>query len=142
MAGNRIVEDVMTSKKERGICELYAEDPERADALVFGRVAHGDRRGFLKGAGLAAMGAVVGGAIPFHRNMPGGLIPAALAETTKDFKLEGKDGLTVLNDRPINAETPAHLLDDDVTPNEAAVRPQQRHGPGDGRKDRRHRLDV
>ena len=106
----------MTSKSERGICELYAEDPERADALVFGRETHGDRRGFLKGAGLAAMGAVVGGTIPFHRAMPGGLIPAALAETTKAFKIEGKDGLTVLNDRPVNAETPAHLLDDAVTP--------------------------
>ncbi|MGH6903438.1 MAG: sulfite oxidase, partial [Geminicoccaceae bacterium] len=28
----------------------------------------------------------------------------------------GKDGLIVLNDRPVNAETPAHLLDDPVTP--------------------------
>lgn len=27
-----------------------------------------------------------------------------------------KDGLTILNERPINAETPAHLLDDAVTP--------------------------
>lgn len=106
----------MTSKKERGICELYAEDPERADALIFGRVAHEDRRGFLKGAGLAAMGAAVGAAIPFHRNMPSGLIPAALADTKKDFRIAGKDGLTVLNDRPVNAETPAYLLDDDVTP--------------------------
>ena len=79
----------MTSKIERGLCELYAEDPERADALVFGRVAHDDRRGFLKGAGLAAMGLAVGGAIPFHRNMPAGLIPAALAETKKDFRIEG-----------------------------------------------------
>ena len=39
-----------------------------------------DRRGFLGGAGLAAMGAAVGGAIPFAANMPGGLIPAALAQ--------------------------------------------------------------
>lgn len=107
----------MTSKKkERGICELYAEDPERADALVFGRVAHEDRRGFLKGAGLAAMGAAVGAAIPFHRNLPSGLIPAALADTKEDFRIAGKDGLTVLNDRPVNAETPAYLLDDDITP--------------------------
>jgi DMSO/TMAO reductase YedYZ molybdopterin-dependent catalytic subunit len=106
----------MSSKRERGLFELYAEDPERADALVFGRVAHEDRRGFLKGAGLAAMGAVVGGAIPFHRSMPSGLIPAALADAKKPFVLEGKDGLTIYNDRPVNAETPAHLLDDDVTP--------------------------
>ena len=32
------------------------------------------------------------------------------------FDLTGKDGLVVLSDRPINAETPAHLLDDAVTP--------------------------
>ena len=29
-----------------------------------------------------------------------------------------KDGLVVLNDRPLNAETPAHLLDDAITPTE------------------------
>jgi DMSO/TMAO reductase YedYZ molybdopterin-dependent catalytic subunit len=106
----------MTTGKVRGLCELYQDDPERADALVFGRVPYPDRRGFLRGAGLATMGAVLGGTIPFHRSMPAGLIPAALAETTKGFVLEGKDGLTVLADRPVNAETPAHLLDDDVTP--------------------------
>ena len=27
-----------------------------------------------------------------------------------------KDGLTLLNDRPVNAETPPHLLDDPITP--------------------------
>lgn len=102
--------------RERGICELYQEDPERADALLFGRIANSDRRGFLRGAGLAAMSAVVGAAIPFHRNMPSGLIPAALAEEKEAFTLKGKEGLTVLNDRPINAETPAHLLNDDITP--------------------------
>jgi DMSO/TMAO reductase YedYZ molybdopterin-dependent catalytic subunit len=103
--------------RERGLCELYQEDPDRADYLVFGRVSHADRRGFLKGAGLATMGAFLGATIPFHRNMPAGLIPAAYAEETSDFLLKTKDGLTVLNDRPINAETPPPLLDDDVTPN-------------------------
>ncbi len=103
-------------KTERGICELYADDPDRADALVFGRRVNKDRRGFLKHSGLAAMATAVGAAIPYQRFMPGGLIPAALAETTEPFVIAGKDGLTVLNDRPINAETPAHLLDDDVTP--------------------------
>jgi DMSO/TMAO reductase YedYZ molybdopterin-dependent catalytic subunit len=108
----------MRQRRTRGICELYEEDPERADALVFGRRVEADRRGFLKGAGLAAMGAAVGGAVVHARNMPGGLIPAAFAETTQSFTIEGKDGLTVLNDRPVNAETPAHLLDDPVTPND------------------------
>lgn len=105
------------AEKERGICELYEDDPERADRQLFGREVEDDRRGFLRGAGLAAMGAAIGASIPFHRNMPGGLIPAALADSHNKFKIKGKNGLTVLNDRPVNAETPAHLLDDKVTPN-------------------------
>ena len=68
---------------ERSIDELYQDDPERADALVFGRKADVNRRGFLGGSGLAAMSAAVGGAIPFAANMPGGLIPAALAQERK-----------------------------------------------------------
>ncbi|NNG03062.1 MAG: molybdopterin-dependent oxidoreductase, partial [Inquilinus sp.] len=104
-------------EKTKGLNALYAENPDRADWLAFGRVPHRDRRGFLKGAGLAAIGAAVGATIPFHRGMPAGLIPAALAQTTETFAFEGKNGLTLLNDRPLNAETPAHLLDDAVTPN-------------------------
>ncbi len=104
-------------KKTVGIHELYAIDPIRADALLWGRRAHRlTRRGFIKGGGLAAMGAALGAHIPFAGLMPEGLIPAALAQSDSDFVLPGKDGLTVLNDRPINAETPAHLLDDRVTP--------------------------
>lgn len=104
----------MSKQKERDIFELYQEDPEKADEIVFGRVANPDRRGFLKGAGLAGMAALVGASIPFHRYMPSGLIPVAMAE--EPFRIEGKDGLTILNDRPVNAECPAHLLDDAVTP--------------------------
>jgi len=103
----------MTNKTERGLFELYDDDPDRADALIFGRTAERDRRGFLKGAGLATMGAMIGAAIPFHRNMPAGFIPVAFAKTAE---IKGKDGLTLVNDRPINAETPAHLLGDAVTP--------------------------
>jgi len=105
----------MTDTK-RGLCELYDDDPERADALVFGRRWQPDRRGFLKGAGLAAFSAAVGAAVPFARNLPGGLIPAALADETNWVAFVAESGLTVFNDRPINAETPAHLLDDDITP--------------------------
>ena len=70
----------MTGQRERSLEELYRDDPERADALVFGRVTEPSRRGFLNGAGLAAMGAAVGGGIPFAANMPSGLIPAAMAQ--------------------------------------------------------------
>ena len=66
----------MAGKKlpERSFQELYRDDPERADALVWGR------RGALQGAARAAMGTALGAAIPFGRNMPSGLVPAALAQ--------------------------------------------------------------
>lgn len=114
------------SKTERTIEEIYADDPERADTVVFGRKTGIDRRGFLGGAGLAAMGAAVGGAIPFSQNMPAGLIPAALAQASPPapaakgpqyLNFPGKDGkLVVLGDKPLVAETPAELLDDATTP--------------------------
>ena len=95
--------------------ERYNQDPDEADHLLFGRRTYADRRGFLKNAGLAAMGALVGAAIPFHRNIPAHFIPVALAS---EPVIRGKDGLTVLNDRPMCAETPPHLLDDAITPTE------------------------
>lgn len=76
------------------------------------------RRRFLHTAGLSAMGALVGAAIPFERNLPPGLMPVALAQDVGTELMTDKDGLVVLGDRPLNAETPAHLLDDDVTPYE------------------------
>lgn len=105
------------TKIERGLFELYAEDPERADALLLGRRPFADRRGFLRGAGLGTIGAVLGATVPFARHFPSGLIPVALAEGAATAPIRGKlPGLVVLNDRPLNAETPAHLLDHDVTP--------------------------
>lgn len=74
------------------------------------------RRGFVKGAGLAALGAALGMAIPFGRYYPAGVVPAALAQDTGADLMSEKEGLTLHNDRPLNAETPAHLLDDDITP--------------------------
>ena len=104
-------------RSERGIHELYAEDPKRADWLLWGRKADPlTRRGFLTRSGLLAMTSMLGAHIPFAKNMPSGLIPAALAASDEMFVIPGKEALTVLNDRPINAETPPHLLDDDVTP--------------------------
>ncbi len=125
----------MSGPIERSIHELYQDDPERADAVAFGRKTDVSRRGFLGNAGLAAMGAAVGGAIPFAENMPGGLIPAALAQGQpasppatapaaapaapkgpQYLSFPGKDKLVVLGDRPLVAETPAELLDDNTTP--------------------------
>ena len=115
----------MAGETERSIDELYRDDPERADAVAFGRKTDVGRRGFLGGAGLAAMGAAVGGAIPFAANIPGGLIPAAMAQLAEapkgpqHLKFPGKDDkLVLLGERPLVAETPEHLLDDDTTPTE------------------------
>lgn len=96
-----------------GLHEFFAKDPIAADEAFFGRVSHANRRGFLRGAGLASMAAMVGASIPFNRNMPAGLVPAAFAS---EDALKGKDGLKLFNDRPVNAETPPHLLDDPITP--------------------------
>lgn len=105
------------TEKRRGIHDLYAKDPVAADELVWGRLSNPvTRRGFLTKGGLVAMSAAVGATIPFAHLMPRGLIPAALAQSPEPFQIPGKDGLVILNDRPINAETPAHLLDDRVTP--------------------------
>lgn len=120
------------AKKERLIDELYDQDPEGADAVVFGRRTDVSRRGFLGGAGLAAMSAAVGGTIVYSTHMPGGMMPAAFAQEAKQdppatapppaagpqkLNFPGKDsGLVVLGDKPLVAETPEHLLDDDTTP--------------------------
>lgn len=106
MAGTRI------RGQERGLAELYAGDPERADALAWGR------RGLLRGSALAAMSAALGAAIPFGRHMPAGLLPAALAQPAGAppiLRMDGKAALIVLGDRPLVAETPETLLDDEVT---------------------------
>jgi DMSO/TMAO reductase YedYZ molybdopterin-dependent catalytic subunit len=103
-------------RQERTVQELYRDDPERADAVVFGR------RGALSGASLAAMGAALGAAIPFGAQMPAGLIPAALAQGApagagpRTLNLPGKAALILLGERPLVAETPEHMLDDAVTP--------------------------
>lgn len=98
-------------RKERGLFELY-DDPERADALLW------SRRRFVKGtlgsAGLLSLQTRLGGIIRYARFLPAGYIPVALAEQTDP--LSSRDGnLRVLNDRPLNSETPAHLLDDQIT---------------------------
>jgi len=115
------------SKIERSMEELYKDDPERADAVVFGRKTDFNRRGFLGTAGLAAVGATVGGAIPFSQNMPGGLMPVAFAQDKPaaapaakgpiPLNFPGKsDKLVVLGERPLVAETPESQLNDDTTP--------------------------
>ncbi len=108
-------------RTERSVQELYRDDPARADALAFGR------RGALKGSALAAMGAAVGGAIPFAGSMPAGTLPALFARPAaaqgaaqgagqpQVLRMDGKAPLILLQERPLVAETPEHLLDEAVT---------------------------
>lgn len=70
------------------------------------------RRRLLQAGGF---GAALGMPIPFLNNLPRGLIPVALAQGDKGA-LSQKPGLTLLSDRPLNMETPPHLLSDAVTP--------------------------
>ena len=60
----------MAEKKERGLWEFYASDPEKADAEIWGRKPNPvSRRGFLKKTGLATMTLAIGSQIPFFRNI-------------------------------------------------------------------------
>lgn len=79
---------------------------------------HPSRRAFIKASGTTALGAMLGMAVPFGRNFPLGVVPVALAQDTGLDNMSDKKGLRILSDRPLNAETPAHLLDDDITPYE------------------------
>lgn len=101
-----------------GIHKLYSKNPREADRLLWGRSAHPlTRRGFLQKSALAAMSLALGAEMVFADYFPEGLIPAALAHSGEPFHLPGKHPeLVVLNDRPVNAETPAHLLDAGLTP--------------------------
>ena len=108
----------MKDKKKIGIHQLYGRDAEKADERLWGR-SHGmpNRRGFLKKSALTAMSMMLGAEMVYASYFPEGLIPAAFAYSDEPFTLPGKDSnLIVLNDKPINAETPPHLLDDHLTP--------------------------
>ena len=84
------------------------------------------RRAFLKRAGMAAAGTVAGAAVPFGLRAPYGLLSSANAADFQPddnwrwpwngLQVPGKEGLAVLNDRPLSAETLPHFLDDEVTP--------------------------
>ncbi len=70
------------------------------------------RRQFLKYGSLSAMGLVLGGKMVFAEHFPEGMVPIGMLDALP----EKHPDLVILNDRPINAEAPAHLLDDAVTP--------------------------
>lgn len=75
------------------------------------------RRKFIKTSLLASITTAIGIPIVYGRNLPEHVVPIGLAND--QLTLPGKSAdMIVLNDRPINAETPPHLLNDALTPNE------------------------
>ena len=93
----------------------------RADDVARDEMPDTSRRGFLGGTSLVALGAVMG-AVPVDET---GKISTAQAQGAaqgapkgpQHLKFPGKnEGLVVLGDRPLVAETPESLLDDDTTP--------------------------
>ena len=115
----------MLRETREGRNDLFGGAAGPADGLK------SSRRGFLGGTGLAAIGAAIGGAMPL--SWSGEAIPAAAAQGSgaapapaaapaapkgpQYLKFPGKhEGLVLLGDRPLVAETPESLLDDDTTP--------------------------
>jgi len=72
------------------------------------------RRTLLASVGSLGFASALGMPIPYLRKLKDGIVPIAFAQEGQ-FK-HGKDGLTLLNDRPVNMETPPHLLDNKITP--------------------------
>ena len=112
----------MLRETREGRNDLFGGAAGPADGLK------SSRRGFLGGTGLAAIGAAIGSGMPFSNEL-GSLIPAANAQGARRagapaapkgpqyLKFPGKhEGLVLLGDRPLVAETPESLLDDDTTP--------------------------
>ena len=90
------------NKKERQLKEFGTEN---------------SRRQFLKKTALSSFGVLLGTEMVYGHFFPNFLSPAGLMEGIDPYIIEGKNsGLVILNDKPINAETPPHLLDDLVTP--------------------------
>jgi len=76
------------------------------------------RRTFLKETLKSSFGILLGADVIYEHFLPKEMLPIAVLEDTVFASLPGKsDFLRVLNDRPINAETPPHLLNDVLTPN-------------------------
>ena len=72
-----------------------------------------NRRGFLKAGSLATLTSLLGTDIVFANRMPQHYLPLVF---DVDPLADKDKNLVVLNDKPWNVETPAHLLDDAVTP--------------------------
>jgi DMSO/TMAO reductase YedYZ molybdopterin-dependent catalytic subunit len=119
----------MSKEAESRLQQLYEDRRSPAAAGANGV----NRRGFLHGSGVAGASVLAGGTLPFVDRFLGGLMqaalmpsamaqdrsgaPAAEAKGPQHLSFPGKsDKLVVLGERPLVAETPEHLLNDDTTP--------------------------
>ncbi len=81
-----------------------------------GKVNNPDRRKFIRASVLGSMGSLLGMDLVFGKYIPDGLIPLGLlGESNFAQLLKKHPNLSLLNDKPWNIETPAHLLDDKIT---------------------------
>ena len=114
--------------QERGLIEFLSRHSGANIESSFPREAH--RSGGISRRQLLARSLVlsawrgIGVTVPYLRFAPVGLLPAGVGAAEPGtpvaaVEIPGKPGLRLLNDRPLNAETPAHLLDDTVTPTSA-----------------------
>lgn len=76
-----------------------------------------NRRKFLKQSLLTSITLTTGVNVVFGKYLPKGIKLLGLEDELDDQFPEKSKMMTVLNDRPINMETPAHLLNDKLTPN-------------------------
>lgn len=74
------------------------------------------RRGFLKQSTLAAMGAILGADIVFGNHLKAGTLPLVFQQSDPLRELGKHPDMIILNNKPWNIESQAHLLDDAVTP--------------------------
>jgi len=74
------------------------------------------RREFLKYGGLSAAAISMDLTFPIFQYLQSKSI--TYADPLHEKIILGKNGLSILNNQPLNAETPPHLLDDNITPND------------------------
>ncbi len=73
------------------------------------------RRRFINRSSLVTMATALGVSLPFSKNLRESFSPTVHAAEGSPGLIAGKEDLVILGDRPLNAETPAHLLDEKVT---------------------------
>ena len=75
-----------------------------------GRKPDASRRTFLKYGSLAALAVAIDFTLPVLHPLAAEWVTSANAEPLDKFSIPGKNGLRVLNNRPLNAETLPYLI--------------------------------